>query len=223
MPAPRLIWHTEVADPRAVVLVLHGGKSRSHKAVHPWQAAVWWMLPFARAVREAGQGAVSVAVVRYAVRGWNDAEASPLTDTTLALEQVAARHPGLPIGLLGHSMGGRVAVHLAADERIRAIAALAPWVERSDLPYWHHGLHALFMHGTRDRITSARQSKAYADALAALGADVTYLSMKGDTHSMIGHARRWQETAAHYLVGHLLDACSDDARSGADCGASDGC
>jgi alpha-beta hydrolase superfamily lysophospholipase len=202
--APRLIWHTEVESPRAVVLILHGGKSRSQEPVRSWQPAVWWMLPFARAVRDAGHGSVSVAVLRYAVQGWNGANASPLADTILALEQVAARHPGLPIGLLGHSMGGRVALHLAGDERIGAIAALAPWVERADQPRWHRGLHLLVMHGTQDRITSARQSKTYADTLSAMGADVSYVSMAGSTHSMVRHAKAWREQSAHYLARHLL-------------------
>jgi dienelactone hydrolase len=215
MTAPQLVWHTEVDAPRAVVLVLHGGKSRSHRGVHAWQAAVWWMIPFARAAGEAGEGAVSVAVLRYAVRGWNGDEASPLSDTILALEQIAARYPGVPIGLLGHSMGGRVALHLAGDERIGAIAALAPWVEPDDEPRWHPGVHVLVMHGTRDRVTSARRSKAYADTLASLGADVTYVSVAGSTHSMVQHARRWREESARFLVCHLLPArCADPAASG---------
>lgn len=243
MAAPQLIWHTEVADPRAVVLVLHGGRSRSHRAVHAWQPAVWWMLPFANAVSEAGGGDVAVAILRYAVRGWNGDEASPVADTSLALEQIAARYPGVPIGLLGHSMGGRVALHLAADDRVDALVALAPWVERTDVPEWHEGLHALVMHGTRDRVTSAKQSKVMADAMAALGADVTYLSMRGDTHSMLSHARLWQATAARYLVDHLLrdgsvttgsgstgddlaahDTSAHESRPhGADCVSADGC
>ena len=56
---------------------------------------------------------------------------APSPDTRLALEQIAAKYPGVPIGLLGHSMGGRVALHLADDERVSAIVALAPWVERT--------------------------------------------------------------------------------------------
>jgi dienelactone hydrolase len=209
MPTPQLVWHTEVDAPRAVVMVLHGGRENSVRPVHPWQAAVWWMLPFAGAVRAAGRGSVAVAVMRYAVRGWNGDHASPLGDTALALEQVAARHPGVPIGLLGHSMGGRVALHLAGDERVGAIAALAPWVDPADEPRWHRGLHLLLMHGTRDRTTSPRRSKAYADALAALGADVTYVPVRGDTHAMVRQARRWHEESAGYLVRHLLAAPGD--------------
>jgi dienelactone hydrolase len=202
--AARLLWPAELEHPRAVALVLHGGKARSQQAVRPWQSAVWRMAPFARSVARAGDGDVAVASLRYAVRGWNASAASPVADARLALEQIGARYPGVPIGLLGHSMGGRVALHLGDDERIRAIAALAPWVEGQDTPRWHPGLHVLVMHGTRDRMTSPRQSRAMADTLTREGADVTYVAVQGDGHAMLRQAERWHEESARYLVTHLL-------------------
>ena len=205
MSAPRLLWPAEVDQPRAVVLVLHGGKSRSRRPVRPWHGAVLRMAPFAKVIAEAGAGSIAVASLRYAVRGWNGAEQSPLADTRLALEQIAAKYPGMPIGLLGHSMGGRVALHLAADERITAIAALAPWVEPRDQPRSHPGLHVLFMHGNLDRMTSPRASRAMATAMAGLGAEVSYESVKGESHAMLRQAPRWHREAAAFLVGHLLD------------------
>nr|WP_272955455.1 alpha/beta hydrolase [Pedococcus badiiscoriae] len=208
-----MLWPTEVDQPRAVVLILHGGKSRSRRPVRPWQGAVVRMAPFARAVAEAGGGAIAVASIRYAVRGWNGEAASPVADTRLALEQIAARHPGVPIGLLGHSMGGRVALHLADDERIDAIAALAPWVERQDRPRWHRGLHVLFMHGTLDRMTSPRASRALATAMGALGADVRYDAVKGESHAMLRQAARWHRESADFLATHLLARCEVEEQS----------
>jgi alpha-beta hydrolase superfamily lysophospholipase len=202
--AARLLWRTKIERPRAVVLVLHGGKTRSRRAVRSWQGAVLWMRPFSRAVARAGGGEIAVAELRYAVRGWNGDAASPVADTRLALEQVAAAYPGARIGLLGHSMGGRVALHVADDERVSAIVALAPWVEAKDRARWHRGLHVLFMHGTRDRITSPRLSRVLADAMAALGADVTYVSVPGDIHAMLRRAGRWRTGSAGFLAGHLL-------------------
>ncbi|HEV7146182.1 MAG TPA: alpha/beta hydrolase [Pedococcus sp.] len=204
MGAARLLWSTETDRPRAVVLVLHGGKARSRQPVRPWQAAVWRMAPFARAVAEVGAGEVAVATLRYAVRGWNASAASPLTDGRLALEQIGARHPGVPIGLLGHSMGGRVALHLGDDERVRAVAAMAPWVERADELHWHPGLHVLMMHGSRDRMTSPKASRALAETMRANGSDVTYEAMDGEGHAMLRQAARWHQEAADYLVTHLL-------------------
>jgi alpha-beta hydrolase superfamily lysophospholipase len=156
-------------------------------------------------VAEAGAGQIAVASLRYAVRGWNGSDQSPLADARLALEQIGAKYPGLPIGLLGHSMGGRVALHLADDERVNAIAALAPWVEGQDQPRSHPGLSVLFMHGTLDRMTSPRASLAMANAMAQLGADVSYESVKGESHAMLRQASRWHRETAAFLVGHLLD------------------
>ena len=202
MPA-RLLWPKEVADPEAVVLVLHGGRERGRTPVRWWQAAVLRMRPFERAVARAGRGRVAVASIRYAARGWNGAEAGPLADTRLALEQLSSRHPDVPIGLLGHSMGGRVALQLADDDRVGAIAALAPWVEARDRPRWHRGLHVLVMHGSRDRITSPRRSRDLADAMASLGADVTYVAVEDENHAMTRHPRRWHGESAAFLVRHL--------------------
>jgi alpha-beta hydrolase superfamily lysophospholipase len=203
MSAARLLWPTEVEHPAGVALVLHGGRARSQQPVSRWQLAVWRMRPFASAIARAGRGQVAVAALQYAVRGWNGSAASPVADTRLALEQISGRHPGVPIGLLGHSMGGRVALHLADDERVRAIAALAPWVEAGDRLRWHRGLHVLVMHGTRDRMTSAGRSRQYADGLAQRGVDVTYEAVRGEGHAMLREATRWHEDSARFLVDHL--------------------
>jgi dienelactone hydrolase len=101
-------------------------------------------------------------------------------------------------------MGGRVALHLADDERVHAIVALAPWVEAGDQPRSHPDLHLLVLHGSRDRMTSARASRAMANAIARLGADVTYESVDNDTHAMLRRATYWHERSADYLAQHLL-------------------
>jgi alpha-beta hydrolase superfamily lysophospholipase len=204
LSAAELKWTHEADDPRGVVLVLPGGTSTSQVPASWWNLPVLRMLPFARAVAAEGHGDLSVAVLRYAVRGWNGAAASPVADAELALEQIAARHPGLPLGLLGHSMGGRVAFRLAGDERVSALVALAPWVERTDVARGHAGLRALVMHGTRDRITSPRNAKAMAEAMSALGVDVAWRPVEGETHGMLRQAGLWHREAARFLVEHTL-------------------
>lgn len=206
MPTARLSWSSDVADPAGVVLVLHGGKSRSMRATSPWQLAALRMAPFSRAVIARGDGRIAVARLRYSVRGWNGATASPLVDAKVALGEVAARHPGAPVGLLGHSMGGRVALHLAGDRRVRAIAALAPWVERDDAAAGHPGLSVLVMHGSHDRVTSPRASRRLAQAMSRLGVAVDYESVEGESHSMLRRAGYWHERSAEFLVAALTDA-----------------
>lgn len=203
MNEPELRWTHEAKEPRGAVLVLHGGRSTSQMPTSWWNVAVLRMMPFAWTVASESHGHLSVAVLRYAVRGWNGSAASPVADARSALDEVAARHPGLPLGLLGHSMGGRVAFRLAGDDRVAALVALAPWVERKDVATGHPGLRALVMHGTRDRITSPRNSRAMAEAMSALGVDVTWRAMEGETHSMLRQAARWHRESAQFLVEGL--------------------
>ena len=56
----------------------------------------------------------AVHLLRYRYRGWNASAADPVLDTTWALEEIASRHPGGPVVLVGHSMGGRAALWAAA-------------------------------------------------------------------------------------------------------------
>ncbi len=198
-----LKWTHQARDPRGVVLVLHGGKSRSLMPTSWWNLPVVRMMPFAWTVAAESHGDLSVAVLRYAVRGWNGATASPVVDAQRALDEISARYPGLPVGLLGHSMGGRVAFRLAGDERVSALVALAPWVERSDVAQGHAGLRALVMHGTRDRMTSPRNAKAMAEAMAALGVDVTWRAVEGEAHGMLRQAGMWHRESARFLVESL--------------------
>ena len=55
------------------------------------------------------------------VRGWNGAQRSPVADVEQALDELAARFPGVPIALVGHSMGGRAAMYAAGHEGVRAV------------------------------------------------------------------------------------------------------
>ena len=80
MSASELRWTHEAKDPRGAVLVLHGGKSNSHMPTSWWNLPVLRMKPFAWTIAAESRGDLSVAVLRYAVRGWNGAAASPVVD-----------------------------------------------------------------------------------------------------------------------------------------------
>jgi pimeloyl-ACP methyl ester carboxylesterase len=97
----------------AVVLLLHGGMADGFASVRPLDPAVLRLLPFGRSVVRASGGRIALAKLRYTVRGWNGDLASPLADARWALDQIDARFGHLPLGLVGHSMGGRVALRVA--------------------------------------------------------------------------------------------------------------
>ena len=185
-----------------VVLVLHGGAERSRVRVHWWRLAVVRMVPFATAVRSHGGGRLAVVRLKYRVRGWNAPAEDPVADARWAMDRVRRVVPDAPVALVGHSMGGRVALRLAGAPGVVAVAALAPWLE-NDAVQPRPGTQVLLMHGDRDRITDPRRTEVVAERLDQLGAVVRHVPVEGETHAMLRHPRRWHETVAEFVVDAL--------------------
>lgn len=212
-PRPEL----SVAEPRGTVrgiaVVLHGGRSASEVPTSPTQLPVLRMIPFATALRRAGaRDGLAVARLRFAVRGWNGQLRSPLADVRWAVDQLTERFPGVPIVLVGHSMGGRTALYAAGHSAVAGVVALAPWLERDDPVEQLAGRRVLIAHGTRDRMTSAAGSAAYARRARAAGADASYISVEADSHAMLRRSAVWHRLAAGYAVGVLFG--TEPRRSG---------
>jgi len=192
------------AGAEAVVLVLHGGGENGYREMSWRSSPALRMVPFARAIERAGRGRIGVLRLKNAVFGWNDAEASPVHDARWALDQVRAAHPGLPIALVGHSMGGRVALHLAGDDGVTALVGLAPWVHPSDEPHGGPGLSALLLHGSRDHTTDPRATERMAGQLQARGVVATYRPVEGSGHAMLLRAPLWHAQTAAFVRDALL-------------------
>ncbi len=142
--------------PRGVVLVAHGGQSTSMSPVSPRQLAVLRMVPLAAAIgRAVGADGIEVRRPLFSVRGWNGGQASPAADLTRVLDELRERHPGVPVVLVGHSMGARAALRVAGHPSVTAVAGLAPWVPEGEPVEQLAARRVLLAHGTRDVITSA--------------------------------------------------------------------
>ncbi len=189
---------------RGVVLVLHGGGEVGRREVTWRSSPVLRMWPFAAAIDRATGGALSVVRLKNAVHGWNGDETSPVHDARWALDVVRGQQPGLPVALVGHSMGGRVALRLAGDEGVTALVGLAPWVHASDRPHGGPGLAALLLHGSLDRTTDPRATERMAERLRARGVDATYRAVAGSGHAMILRAPRWHRETAAFVRDALL-------------------
>lgn len=211
MPAPTLLPPDPAlapAQPRAAVLMLHGGAQHGLQEVGRRSASLWRTRRMREVLepRLAGAG-LATYLLRFGVRGWNaglGAEPSPVPDARWALRELAREHPGTPLVMLGHSMGGRTAVRVAAHPAVVGVVGLAPWLEPGDPVDALAGRHLLVGHGSRDRITSARASWDYVRRARAVTASADFADLGRLGHYMLARQQVWDDFA-HDAVLHLLD------------------
>ncbi|MEV0848221.1 alpha/beta fold hydrolase [Streptomyces sp. NPDC049954] len=202
--ARALVLAREPAGARHVALLLHGGRSEGRQAARPWQLAALRMRPFASALsRVLPTGSTVLGTVRYRYRGWNGGAADALGDTVAALDELERRTGGLPVVLLGHSMGGRAALRAAAHPSVRAVVALAPWCPEGEPVEQLTGTGLVVLHGDHDRVTSARASWALLRRAEEAGARTAGVCVAGGEHTMLRRAPVWQRTAAGAVAGLL--------------------
>ena len=201
MSDPLLTTADVPGGPRAMVLVLHGGKPRSDRVIGPtsasWRRAAWLQRSIVPKAHEAGVG---VWLARYRVRGWNGG-AGPVADARWALDELRSAHGDVPVVLLGHSMGARVAVHAADDPSVVGVVGLAPWWSADDPVATLAGRTLRAAHGRRDRITSFRETSRYVDRARTVAAGVELHDMGGLGHYMLAGSRRWHDVA----LGSVLE------------------
>lgn len=168
------------------------------------------MLPFARQLSRRGRRyGVEVWMLRYRYRGWNGAESSPVQDARWALDEVRRRHGDVPVVLVGHSMGGRTALRVAADPAVVGVVALAPWVEAGEPGEQLRDRAVLIAHGSADTVTSPRASRRFARRLELVARNVRYVRVRGDIHAMLFRPRIWHRLT----VGYALDVLGVEALS----------
>ena len=195
MTEPFLTRYDAPGRPRAMILVLHGGKPRSSQSVDgrsaSWRRALWLQREIARPAHEAGVG---VWLVRYGERGWNSG-ADRVADARWALDELRAAHGDVPVVLLGHSMGARVAVHAADDPSVRGVVGLAPWWSAEDPVSPLEGRTLLAAHGRRDRITSFKQTARYVERARTVADSAELTDMGALGHYMLTGSGRWHDVA----------------------------
>lgn len=195
----------DVDEPCAVVLLLHGGKPRSERTVDATSASWRRMAAMQRRLTPAWQEAgISSWLLRYRMRGWNGGRA-PVADARWALARVRRELGPVPVVLLGHSMGGRVAVHVADTADVAGIVALAPWWEPADPADTLRGQRVVAAHARRDRITSARMTAAYLARAREAGATAELVDMGALGHYMLAGAGRWNEVARTATLAMLTE------------------
>ena len=183
---------------RGVVVVAHGGESVSTEATSAYQLAVLRMIPLVAAIRHVVRGhAVMVRRPRFGVRGWNDADASPVGDLTRLLDELRDEFGPVPVILVGHSMGARAALRAAGHPSVTAAAGLAPWLPPGEPVDQLAGRRILLAHGTADAVTSPADTWVYAERARAL-TSVTEIEVRTGEHTMLWRAPLWHGLAAAF-------------------------
>jgi acetyl esterase/lipase len=190
------------------VLVLHGGSEHGRERTSPTQTSYLRMLDFYVSLRRRSYS-TAIYLLRFRVRGWNAAHGvpDPVSDARWALDELTRRHPGAPIALLGHSMGGRCAFAAAAHPAVVGVCGLAPWLPDAEpLPGRIGDTSYVIAHGTSDRMTSAPLSLAYAERLRAAGGHVARFELEGGRHSLLDRAGLWRRFAVRTTLGLVGEA-----------------
>jgi pimeloyl-ACP methyl ester carboxylesterase len=182
------------------VLVLPGGRPRSIARSHPWQLANLRVALLARSLRSRVGAGIEIRQVRYRVRGWNPGRLDALGDARAALDDLLLRHAAADIVVVGHSMGGRVAAHLAASGDIGAVAALAPWWPAGDADLIPVGCRLLTMHGTADTWTDPVVAQAQTVRAQARGVDARWVPVEGGEHFLLRDYPRWHRVTADFAM-----------------------
>jgi dienelactone hydrolase len=227
--APRLGFRPRLVSdhPTGVVLLLHGGREFSTERVRRTNLPAARMRPFATAIlRRAMPGPIVVGRLAYRMRGWNEPDTSlrqdqnqgpdpdPVVDARWALERIRRRFGPVPVLLVGHSMGGRVALRVAGDESVFAVVALAPWLRRGEPIEQLRGRDLLIAHAPDDHVTDPVASRAYARAAEPIARQVEYRVMPRGRHNMLRGAADWHRLVADFAFAQFSAVLA--ARSSAD-------
>ncbi|HWJ09379.1 MAG TPA: alpha/beta fold hydrolase [Nocardioides sp.] len=185
------------ATPRAIVLVLHGGAEHGDSPVDG--RSLSWRRGRALARHLSGplsHDGIGVVLLRYRRKGWNarpGQEPAPVADARWALDELAREH-GLPVVIVGHSMGGRTGVAVADHSSVVGVVALAPWLSPGDAVTPLAGKALRAAHGRRDRITSARATREYVERAARI-ADAEFTDMGSLGHYLLRGIGLWNAVA----------------------------
>jgi alpha-beta hydrolase superfamily lysophospholipase len=196
--APLLTVLDTVGTPRATVLVLHGGKDRSPDAVTgrslSWQRAAALGRTLGRSLHDE---AVAVRLLRYRSVGWNGDGADKVADARWALDGIGSALGDRPVVLVGHSMGGRTACRVAGHPLVRGVVALAPWLPPDDPVDALTGKELHAAHGRRDRITRARDTRAFVDRATEVASAASFTDMGDRGHYLLRGIHAWNGFTLH--------------------------
>jgi hypothetical protein len=190
------------SGPAGLVLVLHGGDEEASSRCRWWYPAVLRcrLLAWDVALRSRGRP-FAVYRLQHARTGWEGDGGAPLADLDWALDEIARIVPGVPVTLLGHSMGARTAARRAGRRAVTGLVGLAPWLLDDDPVAQLAGRRLDIIEGTHDRVVLP--ATVFARRAGEAGAVVTRRTVVGGGHMMLRHLGRWHRNAATLTAAQL--------------------
>ncbi|MGW3313650.1 alpha/beta fold hydrolase [Streptomyces sp. NPDC001073] len=178
---------------RAALIILHSGPVAGYGPIRPWQLAALRMRPVLRSSASAvSLDEVLLGQVRYRCRGWNDSDAE--LDALRALSELGQLAGDVPVVLVGHAMGARTALRVAAHPQVRGVVALAPRLSGEEPGAHLAGRSVVLVRGPDCQGTEA-QAWRYAERARAAGARAGVVVIRGGGPWMMRRAAVWRRTA----------------------------
>lgn len=195
----------------AGVLLLHGGTDDPRRAGEPLRLS-WWSVRVGSIPRLA-KGIddrlrphdIATWTLQHRLAGWDGpADPTPVREARAALDRIAATYPGLPVVLVGHSMGGRTAVCAADHPSVVGVVGLAPWLPPEQPASPLAGKPLRVAYAEWDRVCPRAEMEEFLTAATSVCVDVRTTSMGRDVHVMLA-ARRWCDYVADQVRSLVSD------------------
>ena len=187
------------------VVCMNGGQRAELEGT--WSATIEWLLERLRPQFPE----VRFAELRYRIKSWRRFDECT-RDARAAIAAVGSERTLL----LGFSMGGGVAVAVAAEPSVETVVGLAPWIPPRLPLEGLRGRRLAVIHGSLDRAlpgipgVSPRLSRAGFERARALGVAGDYTLIPGAVHGIalrpfglglvpLPRAKRWAELVAAEL------------------------
>jgi len=162
------------------------------------------MIPIAWRIARLGRRRVAVYRLLNSTRGWSH-ERTPVDDVRWAVEEIRRDFGrALPIGLVGHSLGGRAALLAAGAPEVTTAVALNPYLYSQDGAADLTGTAVLIVHGTQDRVASPPMAEVVARGLRRRTA-VTLVRVQGGKHAMLSRHRVFETAATDFVLSGVID------------------
>lgn len=195
---------------RAAVLVLHGGTDDAEKAKRtarrffPATTNSHWIQDGVNDLM--GSKGVASWSLKHRLAGWDiPHNPTPVREARQAIESMRLAHGGVPIILVGISMGARTAVRVAAEDNVVSVIGLIPWLPAEEPPTPLAGKHLRVGYASLDRTCPYDSMRDFIARANGVAASVTTTNVGPDIREMV-LPRTWQPFTARCIEDILSRA-----------------